>query len=110
MARREEIESAWLGKEVQSNHRYDEKSFKEAVEWADKTMIGKAREYLKKAMYVTPIFEHDDDEQPVYYVCASCCNSVEEFIEHFCKSMEEQYELIMPEVGDRVKTSCKEEH
>ena len=43
MTRREEIELAWLNKEVQSNHRYDEKSFKEAVEWADKTMIEKIR-------------------------------------------------------------------
>ena len=42
MKRKEEIELAWLNKAVQSNHRYDEKSFKEAVEWADKTMIEKA--------------------------------------------------------------------
>lgn len=45
MKRKEEIELAWLNKAVQSNHRYDEKSFKEAVEWADKTMIEKACEY-----------------------------------------------------------------
>jgi len=32
MTRREEIELAWFRKEVQSNHRYDEKTFKEAVE------------------------------------------------------------------------------
>ena len=48
MTRREEIELAWLSKAVQSNHRYDEKSFKEAVEWADKTMIDKACEWLMK--------------------------------------------------------------
>ena len=46
MTRREEIELAWLNKAVQSNHRYDEKSFKEAVEWADQTMIEKACSYL----------------------------------------------------------------
>ena len=46
MTRREEIELAWFSKEVQSNHRYDEKSFEEAVEWADKTMIEKARNGL----------------------------------------------------------------
>ena len=47
MTRREEIELAWFRKAVQSNHKYDEKSFKEAVEWADKTMIDKACEILK---------------------------------------------------------------
>ena len=47
MKRKEEIELAWLNKAVQSNHRYDEKSFKEAVEWADKTMIEKACEYAE---------------------------------------------------------------
>ena len=46
MKRKEEIELAWLNKAVQSNHRYDEKSFKEAVEWADKTMIDKACDVL----------------------------------------------------------------
>lgn len=48
MTRREEIELAWFNKAVQSNHRYDEKTFKEAVEWADKTMIEKACEWLKE--------------------------------------------------------------
>ena len=46
MTRREEVELAWLNKAVQSYHRYDEKSFKEAVEWADKTMIEKARQWF----------------------------------------------------------------
>ena len=36
MKREEEIELAWLRKALQSNHQYDEKSFKEAVEWVDK--------------------------------------------------------------------------
>ena len=47
MTRREEIELAWFSKAVQSNHRYDERSFKEAIEWADKTMIEKACEWIK---------------------------------------------------------------
>ena len=46
MTRREEVELAWLNKAVQSNHRYDEKSFKEAVEWADKTMIDKTYKWI----------------------------------------------------------------
>lgn len=33
--REEQIEKAWLCKYFQSNHRYDEKSFKEGIEWAD---------------------------------------------------------------------------
>ena len=51
MTRREETELAWLNKAVQSNHRYDEKSFKEAVEWADKTMIEKARQWILNNMH-----------------------------------------------------------
>lgn len=35
MTREEQIEEAWMIKCFQSNHRYDEKSFKEGVEWAD---------------------------------------------------------------------------
>ena len=46
MTRREEIEFAWFNKAVQSNHRYDEKSFKEAVEWADKTMYKRISKWL----------------------------------------------------------------
>lgn len=50
MTRREEIELAWLNKAVQSNHRYDEKTFKEAAKWADKTMIEKAYEWILSNM------------------------------------------------------------
>lgn len=35
MTREEQIEKAWVGKYFQSNHRYDEKSFKEGAKWAD---------------------------------------------------------------------------
>lgn len=66
MTRREEIELAWLNKAVQSNHRYDEKTFKEAVEWADKTMLDKACEWLKKhyapAGFVDGIFRKTMEE------------------------------------------------
>lgn len=48
MARKEEIETAWFAKSCQSNHRYDEKTFREAVEWADKTMIEKACAWLEQ--------------------------------------------------------------
>lgn len=35
MTREKQIEQAWLGYAIQSYHRYDEKSFKEGVKWAD---------------------------------------------------------------------------
>lgn len=50
MTRKEEIEFAWFNKEVQSNHRYDEKSFKEAAKWADKTMLDKAYNWILSSM------------------------------------------------------------
>lgn len=63
--------------------------FINGAQWADKTMIERGCEYLRMSMYNTPIFEHEEDENPVNYVCASCCDSVEEFIENFRKAMEE---------------------
>ena len=51
MNRREEIELAFFKKRVQSNHKYDEKSFKEAVEWADKTRIEKAHKWILHNMH-----------------------------------------------------------
>ena len=51
MTRREETELAWLSKAVQSNHKYDEKTFKEAVEWADKTMIEKSCEWIESYLF-----------------------------------------------------------
>lgn len=59
MTRREEIELAWLNKEVQSNHRYDEKSFKEAVEWADKTMIEKTISWFYKNAHNLKYWDKD---------------------------------------------------
>ena len=78
MTRREEIELAWLNKEFQSNHRYDEKTFKEAIEWADKTMIDKACEWLKENIWV--------------YINYEGCSGEElenDVIEDFRKAMEE---------------------
>ena len=61
----------------------------EMAEWMQNTMIEKACKYLGQSLYNTPIFEYDEDETPVNYVCVSCCDSVEEFIENFRKAMEE---------------------
>lgn len=47
MSRRQQIEDAWFCKAVQSNHRYDEKSFKEGAEWADKTMLESIRNVFR---------------------------------------------------------------
>lgn len=62
MTRREAIELAWLNKEVQSNHRYDEKSFKEAVEWADKTMIDK---FLYWLTIKSPFIDNKDMDKAI---------------------------------------------
>lgn len=40
-------------------------------------------------MYCIPIFEYDEDEFTTKYVCANCCDSVEEFIDVFRKAMKE---------------------
>ena len=48
MTRKEEMEHAWLGWAVQSYYRFDERSFKEGVKWADKTMIDKACKWLQE--------------------------------------------------------------
>lgn len=47
MTREEQIEQAWFRKACQSTHCYDEKSFKEAAKWADKTMLDKVYEWLE---------------------------------------------------------------
>lgn len=49
----------------------------------------KACEWLKQNMYVEHIFEYDEDEKPMQYVCASACDSVDEFVNNFRKAMEE---------------------
>lgn len=46
MSRKAEIDLAWLYKSVQSDYRYDEKTFREAVEWADKTMYERIAKFL----------------------------------------------------------------
>ena len=46
MNRKEEIEDGWFLKAVQSNYRYDERTFREAVEWADKTMCERFTKWL----------------------------------------------------------------
>lgn len=78
MTRREEVELAWFKKEVQSNHRYDEKSFKEAVEWADKTMIEKACEWL-----IHNVNRYINDEGAGYFRIEKT------LFDHFRKAMEE---------------------
>lgn len=58
------------------------------VERTKREMIEKAKKYLQEKLYTTPIFEYDEDEEPIMYVCASCCDSVEEFISDFKQAME----------------------
>jgi hypothetical protein len=61
----------------------------DAIEWADETMINKACLWLKQNMFVEPIFEYDEAEEPEMYVCASNCDSVDELVDKFRKAMEE---------------------
>lgn len=64
-------------------------AFTKGAEWADKTMLDRACEWLKETMYVEHIFEYSEDEVPVQYVCASVSDSVDEFVNNFRKAMEE---------------------
>lgn len=61
MTRREEIELAWFNKAVQSNHRYDEKTFKEAVEWADKTMIDRVCKWITEHVFDFPWYDPESE-------------------------------------------------
>ena len=97
MTRREEIINNIGYKMTRAALEYVEKhefadamdAFEAGAEWMQETMIEKACEYLRQSLYNTPIFEHDEDETPVNYVCVSCCDSVEEFVENFRRAMEE---------------------
>ena len=58
------------------------------AEWERKRLADMACEWLKENMYVEHIFEHSEDEESVQYVCASACDSVDEFVNNFRKAME----------------------
>lgn len=75
MTRQEEIERAWLGRAVQGNYRYDEKSFKEAVEWADSTFLDKVEKYLR--------------DKIILYALATTVDQREKWFNDFRKAMEE---------------------
>ena len=92
MTRREEIEHAWFNKEVQSNHRYDEKTFKEAVEWADKTMIDKACEWIKEHIdlpYEGRMIDGEPEAADYIEWAKQRLKCAEEVAEAFRKAMEE---------------------
>ena len=80
----------WLKKYEQDN---EGKALLYAVEkTAERTkkeVIEKAVEWLANKLYVEPIFEYDEDDKPINYVCASSCDSVEEFINEFKQAMED---------------------
>lgn len=77
MTREEQIEQEWFRKACLSTHCYDEKSFKEAAKWADKTMIDKACEWLKRHLY-----DYD------YVEGFEVFRNVESFTKDFRKAME----------------------
>ena len=65
MSREEQIENAWFVRAVQSSHRYDEKSFKEGVEWADShhwhPCDGDCLPEYDEVVLVTLIWEDSED-------------------------------------------------
>ena len=77
----------------EKNHeRYTEEIedvFYEGAYAAQKYLIEKACKRLRENMYIEHIFERDEDEEPVQYVCASASDSVDEFVNNFRKAMEE---------------------
>ena len=56
--------------------------FIEAVEWADRTMVGKARDWLQCIDFEVEYFTTDSDGYIFF--------NADKFIENFCKAMEEQ--------------------
>lgn len=58
------------------------------AERTKREVIEKAVEWIKSQIYIENIFEYDEDNQPVRYVCASCCDTVDDFIEKFKQAME----------------------
>ena len=77
MTREEQIEQAWFCKACISSHFYDEKSFKEAAKWADKTMIEKACEW------------YEDVDFEMTYIDSEGLFNKEQFINDFRKAMKE---------------------
>lgn len=88
MTRQEEIELAWLSRAVQSNYRYDEKSFKEAVEWSDKTMIEKTLQWLKAHIKFETVTYSDVWDVSVVDIVATDFTTVDEMEESFRKAVE----------------------
>jgi hypothetical protein len=88
MTRTEEIEK----KAHQVSYNTDEyESFIFGAEWADETMIKKAKEWLEKTLYIhTELIEdkHWGETKSSNWV-TSDYDSVEDFINGFCKAMEE---------------------
>ena len=64
-------------------------AFEAGAEWEHKRLVDKTCGWMKQNMYVEYIFEHNEDEKPVQYVCASACDSVDEFVNNFRKAIEE---------------------
>lgn len=97
MTRKEQIEKGWIRFALQSNHKYDEKTFKEAVEWADENPDTK-RIYAKKQLMdmgfsfttngdiVTPDQLNEDLKKYLKY-------QKQKFIEKACKWLKDNMDL-----------------
>lgn len=82
-----ELEATVIPKVTNATMDAFEKRFDVGIEIGCKVLCDMACEWLKQNMYVERIFEYNEDEEPVQYVCASACDSVEEFVNKFRKAM-----------------------
>ena len=87
MTREEQI----IQESIKKYPRFPERriGFIDGTQWEHKRIVEKACEWMKQSMYVEYIFEYNEDEKPVQYVCASACDSVDKFVDNFRKAMEE---------------------
>ena len=83
MNRKEQIEkAAWEYAQSRSTDRgVAYLTFKDIVEWADRTMVGKARDWLQCIDFEVEYFTTDSDGYTFF--------NADKFIEEFCKAMEE---------------------
>jgi hypothetical protein len=85
------IEDAWIRKALQSNHKYDEKSFKEGIEWAyehpKKGMVNidDICDWLEEHLYtITSVDDYDYGEEYLY----SDFNNLYDFLNALRKNFE----------------------
>lgn len=64
-----------------------EKAFINGAEWADRTMLNKACEWLAKHISPEEIYEYEADETPTTYLTVNIHDTMLDFINDFRKAM-----------------------